>query len=34
MNAGMSFLNGLCFGSGFVVAAVCIKLILHVGVCG
>lgn len=30
----MQFVNGLLFGAGFVVAAVVIKVILHVGVCG
>lgn len=30
----MQFVNGLLFGSGFVVAAVVIKVILHVGICG
>jgi hypothetical protein len=30
----MQFVNGLCFGSGFVIAAVVIKVILHVGICG
>ncbi len=30
----MSFLNGLMFGSGFVIAAVVIKVVLHVGICG
>lgn len=30
----MQFVNGLLFGAGFVVAAVVIKLILHVGICG
>lgn len=30
----MSFVNGLLFGAGFVVAAVVIKVILHVGICG
>lgn len=30
----MQFINGLLFGSGFVIAAVVIKVILHVGICG
>lgn len=30
----MEFVNGLLFGSGFVIAAVVIKVILHVGICG
>lgn len=30
----MQFVNGLLFGSGFIVAAVVIKVLLHVGVCG
>lgn len=30
----MKFVDGLLFGSGFVIAAVVIKLILHVGICG
>lgn len=30
----MSFVNGLLFGAGFVIAAVVIKVILHVGICG
>lgn len=30
----MQFVNGLLFGAGFVVAAVVIKVMLHVGVCG
>lgn len=29
----MSFVNGLLFGAGFVVAAVVIKVVLHVGIC-
>lgn len=29
----MSFVNGALFGAGFIVAAVVIKVILHVGVC-
>jgi len=31
---GMTFVNGLLFGTGFVIAAVVIKLLLHVGICG
>ncbi len=30
----MSFVNGLLFGSGFLVAAVIFKVVLHIGLCG
>ncbi len=30
----MQFVNGLLFGSGFVIAAVVIKVVLHVSMCG
>lgn len=30
----MQFLNGMMLGAGFVIAAVVIKVVLHVGVCG
>lgn len=30
----MQFVNGFLFGSGFVVAAVIIKMLLHVSICG
>lgn len=29
----MNFVSGLLFGSGFIVAAVIFKVILHVGIC-
>lgn len=29
----MTFINGLLFGSGFIVAAVIFKTLLHVGIC-
>lgn len=31
---GMTFINGLLFGSGLIVAAVIFRVVLHVGVCG
>lgn len=30
----MTFVNGLLFGSGMIVAAVIFKVLLHVGFCG
>lgn len=30
----MQALNGFLFGAGFVAAAVVIKVLLHVGICG
>lgn len=30
---GMTFVNGLLFGSGLLVAVVIFKVVLHVGVC-
>ncbi len=30
----MEFVNGMLFGAGFVIIAVVIKVILHVGMCG
>lgn len=33
MDVGMKFVDGLLFGSGFIVAAVIFKTLLHVGIC-
>lgn len=33
MATGMNFVHGFLFGSGFIVAAVMIKTLLHVGIC-
>lgn len=30
----MQFVNGLLFGSGFLVAAVIFKVVLHISICG
>jgi hypothetical protein len=34
MNLGMKFLEGVCFGSGFICAAAFFKAVLHIGVMG
>ncbi len=33
MGVLMRFVDGMLFGSGFIVAAVIFKVILHVGIC-
>jgi hypothetical protein len=30
----MTYVNGFLFGAGMITAAIVIKLVLHVGVCG
>ena len=32
--AGMGIVNGFCFGSGLILAALVFKLLFHVGLCG
>lgn len=34
MNAGVTVVNGFLFGTGLIIAAVCFKLLFHVGFCG
>jgi hypothetical protein len=33
MNFGLQVINGVCFGSGLIIAAVLFKVLLHVGFC-
>jgi hypothetical protein len=32
--AGMSFMNGVMFGSGFLIAVILFKTLFHFGLCG
>jgi len=34
MSVGIAFVQGLLFGSGFIVAAAMFKVLLHVSICG
>ena len=34
MNQGMTVIQGFCFGTGLILAAVAFKLLFHVGFCG
>lgn len=34
MNYATTFLNGVCFGSGLIVAALIMEKLFHIGFCG
>lgn len=34
MNFGITVVNGFCFGVGLIVAALVMKVLFHIGLCG